>query len=84
MKTLPITKEQILSLRKKLAGAKKKIDWDNIDYNVGRGIISKTKYCLWTIDGYRVDISVTGMNIIISQSERKDDEYFKLKNKKKS
>ncbi len=82
MKTEPVTKKQILSLRKTLAGIglKKKIDWDRIDYDVGRGIVNKKKYCLWTDEGYRIDISVGG-GIVVSQSKRKDPEYFKLANK---
>lgn len=84
MRTEAITKEQVLSLRKTLAGVglRKKIDWDGIDYNVGRGIINKTKYCLWTVEGYRIDISVKGGGIVVSQSQRKDPAYFKLANKK--
>jgi len=78
MKTESITKEQVLTLRKALAGVKKKIDWDNIDYNVGRGIVNKKKYCLWTKEGYRIEFSVKGRSILVSQSERKDPEYFRL------
>lgn len=81
MKTKPITKEQINSLRKTLAGTKKNIKWKDIDYDVGRGIINKEKYCLWTKQGYRIDISVTNKGVVVSQSERKDPEYFNLKNK---
>jgi len=81
MKTKPITKEQINSLRKTLAGTKKNIKWKDIDYDVGRGIISNEKYCLWTKEGYRIDISVTNKGVVVSQSERKDPEYFNLKNK---
>lgn len=79
MKTQPITKEQIDSLRKTLSGTKKNIKWKDIDYEVGRGIINKKKYCLWTNEGYRIDISVTSQGIKVSQSERKDPEYFELK-----
>ncbi len=79
MKTAKITKEQVKSLKKSLAGVNKNIDWQNIDYEVGRGIIKKNKYCLWTTDGYRIDVSIKGTNIVVSQSERKDPEYFNLK-----
>lgn len=79
MKTEPISKEQVISLRKALTGIKKSIDWDKIDYAVGRGIVNKTKYCLWTVDGNRIDISVTGRGIVVSQSKREDPEYFKLR-----
>jgi len=82
MKTAPITREQVKSLKTTLAGVRKKIDWNRIDYEVGRGIVSKEKYCLWTDEGYRIDISVKGRGIVVSQSERKDPEYFKLANKK--
>ena len=81
MRTEDITKEQVKSLRKSLAGAQKKIDWKDIDYDVGRGIINKTKYCLWTNEGYRIDISVKAGGVVVSQSERKDPEYFNLANK---
>ena len=84
MKTEKITKKQVKSLRKSLAGTKKKIDWNRIDYEVGRGIISKTKYCLWTDEGYRIDISVKKRGIVVSQSERKDPEYFEMKGKETS
>lgn len=79
MKTEPISKEQVKLLRKSLGGIKRNIDWDKIDYNVGRGIVNKTKYCLWTIDGNRIEISVTGKGIVVSQSKREDPEYYKLK-----
>ncbi|MFW6035855.1 MAG: hypothetical protein ACOCRZ_06330 [Halothermotrichaceae bacterium] len=79
MKTEAISKEQVKSLRKTLAGVKKSIDWDKIDYKVGRGIVNKTKYCLWTVEGYRISISVTGRGVVVSQSKRKDPEYTKLK-----
>lgn len=81
MKTEAITKKQVNSLRKTLAGTKKTVDWKDIDYDVGRGIINKTKYCLWTNEGYRIDISVKKSGIVVSQSERKDPKYFDLKNK---
>ena len=81
MRTEPIIKKQVKSLRKTLAGVKKKIDWDKIDYDVGRGVINKTKYCLWTKEGNRIEISVKSRGIVVSQSERKDPEYFKLVNK---
>ncbi|MFW6309074.1 MAG: hypothetical protein ACOC1S_03565 [bacterium] len=79
MRTEPITKKQINLLRKKLSGVNKNIDWNKIDYNFGRGVINKTKYCLWTEDGYRIDISVTARGITVSQSERKDPEYLENK-----
>ncbi len=82
MKTEPITKAQVKSLRKTLAGMQRKINWNRIDYDVGRGVINKTKYCLWTDEGYRIDISVKDGGITVSQSERKDPEYFKLASKK--
>ena len=81
MRTEPITKKQVKSLRKKLAGTQKSIDWNKIDYDVGRGIVSSKKYCLWTDEGYRIDISVNNSGITVSQSERKDPEYFNLANK---
>jgi len=81
MRTEPITKKQVKSLRKTLAGVKKKIDWNKIDYDVGRGVINRTKYCLWTKEGYRIEISVKNSGIVVSQSERKDPEYFKLADK---
>lgn len=84
MKTATITKKQVNSLKKTFAGTKKNIDWKKIDYDVGRGIISKTKYCLWTTQGYRIDISVKKKGVVISQSERKDPEYFELKTQNSS
>ena len=66
-------------LRKKLAGVQKNIDWSKIDYDKGRGVINKKKYCLWTTDGYRIDISVSARGINVSKSERKDPEYSKDK-----
>ncbi|MFW6029520.1 MAG: hypothetical protein ACOCRO_04630 [Halanaerobiales bacterium] len=77
MKIESISKEQIKSLRKTLAGIKKKIDWDEIDYDAGRGVVSKTKYCLWTKKGYRIEISVQGRGVIVTQTERKDPNYLK-------
>lgn len=79
MRTEPFSKEQLIALRKSLAGIKKSIDWDEIDYEVGRGVVNKTKYCLWTVNGNRIEISVTGRGITVSQSKREDPEYFKLK-----
>ena len=81
LKTEKITQKQVESLKKTLSGVKKKIEWQKIDYEVGRGIIKKNKCCLWTNEGYRIDISIKGKNIVVSQSERKDAEYFKIKNK---
>lgn len=79
MKIEPITKKQVKQLRKKLSGVKRSIDWNKIDYDVGRGVINRTKYCLWTEEGYRIEISVKRGGIVVSQSERKDPEYFNLK-----
>ncbi|MFP4662492.1 MAG: hypothetical protein ACLFPF_09885 [Halanaerobiales bacterium] len=79
MRIEAITREQVMSLRKTLSGVKKTIEWDKIDYELGRGVVNKTKYCLWTTEGKRIEISVTGRGINISQSEREDPEYIKLK-----
>lgn len=81
MRTEPISKEQVKGVQKSLSASKKKISWNDIDYDVGRGVISKTKYCLWTKEGYRIEISVSGGNVTISQWDRKDPEYFKLAGK---
>ncbi|MFN2364044.1 MAG: hypothetical protein ABR596_07090 [Halarsenatibacteraceae bacterium] len=81
MRTEPISKEQVKGVQKSLSASKKKISWNDIDYDVGRGVISKTKYCLWTEEGYRIEISVSGGKVTISQWDRKDPEYFKLAEK---
>jgi hypothetical protein len=83
MKTKKVTKDQVKSLRKALGGvgSRKKIDWNKIDYNVGRGVISDKKYCLWTDEGFKITVSVfKDGGIAVSQSKRKDPEYFKLIN----
>ena len=72
MRTEPITKKQVNLLRKKLSGTQKNINWNKIDYDKGRGVINKKKYCLWTTDGSRIDISVSGKGITVSKSERND------------
>lgn len=82
LETEPITKEQVLSLRKAInsRGSEIIIDWEKIDYEVGRGILDDKNHCLWTTDGYRIEVNVldTG-GLIISQSEEVDPNYKKLK-----
>ncbi|MBF8437286.1 hypothetical protein I0Q91_09365 [Halanaerobiaceae bacterium Z-7014] len=81
MRTEPISKEQVKKLQKSLSASQKKISWNDIDYDVGRGVISRTKYCLWTEEGYRIEISVKSRQVTISQWDRKDPEYFKMTGK---
>lgn len=84
MRIEPVSKEQVKAVQKSLSASKKKISWNDIDYDVGRGVISRTKYCLWTKEGYRIEISVKSGQVTISQWERKDPEYFKLTGKETS
>lgn len=86
MKMETVTKEQVNALKKCIPtiSANMMIDWHNIDYDFGRGVI-KTSYeenchCLWTKEGKKIRISVFadgGINII--QSNEIDPFYKKNK-----
>lgn len=84
MKTEPVTKQQVKSLRKALysLGSEIVIDWEKIDYEVGRGVIGEKEHCLWTKEGKRINVNIGDHGtIIVKQSKEIDPLYEELKAK---
>ena len=77
MKTEPVTKEQVAVLQRMAGLGAILIDWD-IDYEVGRGILSGQNRCLWSKDGRRITI-IVGDAFVLSQADEPDPVYLQLK-----
>lgn len=73
MQTEPVTPLQVNSLRTFIGIGAAIVDFGNVDYTKGRGILEGLDRCLWTKKGYRITIHVMEHGgIIVSQSREID------------
>ncbi len=69
-----ITENQVKALIKCVGFGAIIIDWNDIDYELGRGI-KENGHCLFNKDGRRIDIGGYGFGLIVSQTREPDPEY---------
>jgi len=75
------TKNQVRALIRCLGLGAMLMDWDKLDYEVGRGILEGESRCLWTTDGHRITITVCrDSGFIAGQSNEPDPLYTELRN----
>ena len=80
MKTERVLKVQVEALKLLIGIGAAIIDWDNIDYDIGRGILEGDDRCLWTKDGDRITIEITrDGGLLVSRANGPDPVYFDLK-----
>jgi hypothetical protein len=74
MKFEPVTKKQVAALIKAVGFGAIVIDWNDIDYDLGRGI-KKDGHCLFLTNGRRIDIGGYEYGLILSQTKEPDPLY---------
>lgn len=68
--------KRIHALKKPLGDIAYLYQWDEIDYQFGRGIISPTHRCFWLSDGCRIDVLITGMGKAAIKQWMQPDPYY--------
>ena len=80
MKTEPLTKAQVKALISMTGFGAMIIDWNDIDYDIGRGVKDGNDRCIWNKDGRRIDITITDDGgCIVSQTKEPDPDYHKIR-----
>ena len=83
MKFEPVTKKQVQALIKSAGTGAIIIDWNDIDYDLGRGIKNEKDWngghCLFNKDGRRIDIGGYDVGLLISQTKEPDPKYQEYK-----
>ena len=74
----PITEKQVHALIKALGRGAMIIDFNNIDYNLGRGVDGEG-HCLWNKDGRKISIGGYKAGLMVSQSHEPDPFYREYK-----
>ncbi|MDD5353232.1 MAG: hypothetical protein PHS93_08750 [Candidatus Omnitrophica bacterium] len=77
-----VTKDQVSSIVKCLGFGAMIINWNDIDYEFGRGVLEGYDRCLWTKKGHRITIAADPrrQTIIASESKEPDEFYLSKKN----
>ena len=78
MKFEPVTEKQVKTLIRMAGTGAIVIDWNDIDYDLGRGI-KEEGHCLFNTDGRRIDIGGYSVGLIISQTREPDPMYQEYK-----
>lgn len=68
-----VTKKQVEHLARFLGIGAMLIDFDKIDYSMGRGILEGSNRCLWTKAGQRITISLSSDGGVIAGQAKEPD-----------
>jgi len=75
----PFDKTMLSHLQKALGFGAMIIDWDDIDYDLGRGIGKGQDRSIWNKDGRRIDVFVGGGAFGAGQTNEADPLYSEYK-----
>ena len=76
VKTERFHPHQLRALQSHLGFGAMIIDWRDIDYAVGRGIMEGDSRCLWNKDGRRIDIIVSRDGGLSATQTKEPDPYY--------
>ena len=51
------------------------IDWSDIDFDAGRGVLKGHDRCIWNKDGRRITVAIGSGTLVASQTKESDPDY---------